>query len=329
MEVMLGFDRTPWHPCEKECPDLLMFVHNSRQPLKVLDLPPEIVTSFSSLTFSGTPNLLSKDHADWKIIEEVSSASEKSRSPALGSNFGVHEYLERDTALQSAAAIIRQRRSAQVFDAVTAASRDVFFAILDKTMPRQYCAPFDPGLGDISVHLAIFVHRVTGLQQGLYVLVRDGNDLSELKLKCRKDFLWQKAEGAPDTLGIYLLEQGDYREIAASVSCYQEIAGDGTFSLGMLAKFRKIIEKDSWLYRKLFWETGMIGQVLYLEAEAYGLRGTGIGCFFDDMMHSLLGLNDDSYQSLYHFTIGSPIEDKRLTTLPPYHHLKSQSGKKQ
>ena len=34
----------------------------------------------------------------------------------------------------------------------------------------------------------------------------------------------------------------------------------------------------------------MIGQVLYLEAEAAGIRATGIGCFFDDEMHALLGL---------------------------------------
>ena len=107
------------------------------------------------------------------------------------------------------------------------------------------------------------------------------------------------------------------------MSCYQEIAGDSAFSLGMIAKFRENIEKDPWLYRRLFWEAGMIGQVLYLEAEAHGLRGTGIGCFLDDMMHRLLGISDDSYQSLYHFTIGGPIEDKRLITLPAYHHLAS------
>jgi len=62
----------------------------------------------------------------------------------------------------------------------------------------------------------------------------------------------------------------------------------------------------------------MIGQVLYLEAEAAGLRGTGIGCFFDDGMHNLLGLKDRRYQSLYHFTVGGPLEDERLTTLPAY-----------
>ena len=62
----------------------------------------------------------------------------------------------------------------------------------------------------------------------------------------------------------------------------------------------------------------MIGQVLYLEAEAAGLRGTGIGCYFDDAMHELLGLRDDFCQDLYHFTVGGPVEDRRITTLPAY-----------
>jgi hypothetical protein len=31
-------------------------------------------------------------------------------------------------------------------------------------------------------------------------------------------------------------------------------------------------------YRNLFWETGFVGQVLYLEAEEAGIRASGIGC---------------------------------------------------
>ena len=72
------------------------------------------------------------------------------------------------------------------------------------------------------------------------------------------------------------------------------------------------------MYRYLFWETGMIGQVLYLEAEAAGLRGTGIGCFFDDAVHETMGITDTSFQSLYHFSVGGPVEDRRLTSLPAY-----------
>ena len=35
----------------------------------------------------------------------------------------------------------------------------------------------------------------------------------------------------------------------------------------------------------------MVGQVLYLEAEAAGARATGIGCFYDDPVHDVLGLD--------------------------------------
>jgi len=57
------------------------------------------------------------------------------------------------------------------------------------------------------------------------------------------------------------------------------------------------------------------------QSEAAGVRGTGIGCYFDDAFHNLLGLNGDPFQSLYHFTVGGPVDDSRLTTLPPYSHL--------
>jgi hypothetical protein len=84
--------------------------------------------------------------------------------------------------------------------------------------------------------------------------------------------------------------------------------------MAMLVRFRPEIHKSPWSYRSayshssgvvsvvmvisagLFWETGMIGQVLYLEAEAYGIRSTGIGCYFDDLSHSYLGLKDNEYQ---------------------------------
>jgi hypothetical protein len=68
----------------------------------------------------------------------------------------------------------------------------------------------------------------------------------------------------------------------------------------------------------LFREAGLIGQVLYLEAEACGMRGTGIGCYFDDAVHDLLGLADDRFQSMYHFTVGRPVDDARLETSAAY-----------
>jgi hypothetical protein len=48
------------------------------------------------------------------------------------------------------------------------------------------------------------------------------------------------------------------------------------------------------------------------------VRATGIGCFFDDEMHTLLGVEDHTWQSLYHFTVGRAVDDQRLSTCPPY-----------
>jgi hypothetical protein len=114
----------------------------------------------------------------------------------------------------------------------------------------------------------------------------------------------------------------DARALATELCCRQNIAGDGAFCLAMIAKFEPAMrEHGPWFYRRLFWETGVIGQVLYLEAEAAGVRATGIGCYFDDPMHEVMGFKDARFQSLYHFTIGAPVEDPRLTTLPPYQAL--------
>ena len=53
------------------------------------------------------------------------------------------------------------------------------------------------------------------------------------------------------------------------------------------------------------------------------MRGTGIGCFFDDAMHELLGVKDHEWQDIYHFTVGAPVEDLRIQTKPAYHHLQT------
>jgi hypothetical protein len=35
-------------------------------------------------------------------------------------------------------------------------------------------------------------------------------------------------------------------------------------------------------------------------------------------VHQVFGLRDLAFQSLYHFTVGGPVDDPRLTTLPAY-----------
>ena len=87
----------------------------------------------------------------------------------------------------------------------------------------------------------------------------------------------------------------------------------------MLADFeRSLGEFGIWFYRRLFWEAGLVGQVLYLEAEAAGVHGTGMGAYFDDPVHEVFGLEGHAFQSMYHFTVGGAVEDPRLRTEEPY-----------
>lgn len=326
---LLGFDQTQWPEFELEHPELLCFVHRSGEQRIPRDLPREIVSEFSGLEFQGTPNQLSEDHVDWEIISRVAEATAKPMNEEAALIVpvchGLPEsprpfYTPPTPSKIPAAQIIRQRRSAVAFDGRSSITKDQFSAMLDKTLPRDTSAPFDLGLTVSCVHLLVFVHRVTGLEPGLYFLLRAERDLPALQQKCHRHFLWRRVDEA---LPLYLLQAGDFQDTAASVSCGQSIAGESAFSLGMIARFRAEIEAAPYRYRYLFWETGMIGQALYLEAEAQGVRATGIGCFFDDPVHELMGLSDDTFQSLYHFTVGGPQEDGRLATRAAYHHLEA------
>jgi hypothetical protein len=86
----------------------------------------------------------------------------------------------------------------------------------------------------------------------------------------------------------------------------------------MLAEFDETVHENPWVYRQLHWEAGLIGQSLYLESEARDLRGTGIGCFFDDETHEFLGLKTAKLQTIYHFTVGAALTDARIATEPAY-----------
>jgi len=288
-------------------------------------LPPETVGSFHHLTWQGQPNRLSSSHVAWEWIDAAAAATLKPVThPAAqmdyASRFTFHDADQQlSSHTLSLRRIIHQRRSAQEMDGQAVMARESFYRILARTMPGPNRAPFAALPWEPYVHLAVFVHRVTGLDPGLYLLVRNPAQADDLRATLKPEFAWESPTGCPPGLPFYRLQTGDARNAARRISCGQDIAADGCFSLGMIAEFeRPLEEQGAWMYPRLFWECGMIGQVLYLEAEAAGLRGTGIGCFFDDAMHALLGLKDTRFQSLYHFTVGGPEEDKRLTTLPAY-----------
>jgi SagB-type dehydrogenase family enzyme len=340
--ALLGTQRTEDYPqAEREHPDCLMMVWPSgaERPRASLTIPLYVETSdmegLKKARWRGLGNRLSADHGfHWDIIDAVGESSWKSSCDRLVVSWDAHsptgcEVPDAPEATRAAAAqIIRQRRSAVAFDAKTSISSATFFAMLGRVMPHAERPqlsrpipwdmwPYEPG-----IHLMLFVHRIDGLTPGLYFLLRDPRKLPFVQQSMNSALNWQPAPGSPEDLPLYWLLEGDAKQLAAQVSCHQDIAGDGAFSFGMLAEFEgRLRERGAWWYPRMFWEAGLLGQVLYLEAESAGVRATGIGCFFDDPVHEIAAVNGLSLQSLYHFTIGGPVEDYRLMTLPAYGHL--------
>jgi len=313
---MLGFDRIDWPAGETERPDLACWIGCGHRGTPAADLPEALVDRLAALPWAGHPNRLSPAVVDWEIIARTADlAAGPLSAPGLpGTRY--HPLMEEAVSSLSGAQILRRRRSATDFDhrhpAIPLAQ---FRLLLDKTLPRHDLAPFDARLPPPAIDLALFVHRVEGIAAGLYLLLRRGDEIAAMAAEMAPDFAWRKADAQ---LPLFCLQCGDLRQIASHLSCDQPIAGESAFSLGMIADFETLRREGTPAYRRLFWEAGMIGQVLYVEAEAHGLRATGIGCFFDDEVHRVLGLRSERFQSLYHLTVGRPVEDRRLTTLPPY-----------
>ena len=303
-----------------------------------LFLDPVIANELAGGSWHGKANWLSREHGvHWDIIDEVAEASWKLQADQMIVTLlriapDLSNTLHERRTTNDAGTIIRQRRSAVSFDGKTSISAATFFRVLQRVMPQadrsqwERPMPWDVWPYDPAIHLMLFVHRVDGLTPGLYFLVRDPKELAFIQQSVNPELNWTKAPGCPDELPLYWLLEGDARKLAAQVSCHQDIAGDSAFSLGMLAEFEgRLRQAGPWFYPRLFWESGLLGQVLYLEAEAAGVRATGIGCFFDDPVHEIIGIRNLAMQSLYHFTIGGPVEDRRLITLPPYEHVKRGS----
>ena len=326
---LLGVDReTDFGKAEREHPDLLLKIGLSGRSTS--GSPAMLLSLAQSGQWHGKANVLDPKHLyRWPVIDEVTEASHRPENAAAESPSLESHSLENNaepapdkmipTACSEAASkLLRRRRSAQSFDGATVMSRESFTRCLDQLQSRPQYAPWDTLPWNPRIHLVLFIHRVEGIAPGLYALPRSEHGQALMRDHMRPEFLWQPVVDLPDSIPLQQLILAKAERTIAKLSCQQAIAGDSCFSLAMLAEFEPTLQDAPWRYRELFWEAGAVGQTLYLEAEAAGLRGTGIGCYFDDPVHQLLGLANKTLQSVYHFTVGGPLVDHRITTLPPY-----------
>lgn len=312
---------------EREEPELLAWV-SPDLPSTVTPRLHEPTAGGAGALWHGVANTLSHEHSvEWPVIDEVAQATRCCKSAPITEDFSGFPSEEElfgtpvRQGLLSAEKAILGRRSAVAMDGSTAISQETFFRMLARLIPTygRRGMPWDAIPWRPRIHLGLFVHRVDGVPPGLYALVRDPDKVETLKGVMGSEFSWQSVPDCPPGLPLYLLKKGDCRALATTVSCGQEIAGDGAFSLAMIADYRdSLATYGAAFYRNLFWEAGMVGQVLYLEAEEAGVRATGIGCYFDDPVHAAFGIASREWQSFYHFTVGAPVEDGRLSTLPAY-----------
>jgi len=304
---------------EAEHPDLLLAIGPAVGGAPRL---PSVPPVFSQLHWQGAPRALGSGHHPWPIIDAVHAATVQRTPPTLTETPAVCAPPEIGDSALKLRPIIHARRSAASMDGRTGVSRAALHQILHRCLPGPDRVSHSVLPGPVRIQLFIWVHRVADIEPGLYCLVCDLARLDDLRSACDPAFDWTPAL---DGLPLYRLRTGDVRREAAAVSCGQDIASDGVLAVALVADFERALEAEGpHAYRSLHWEAGNLGQVLYLEAEATGIRGTGIGCFFDDETHRMLGMRGTDWQVLYHFTMGGPVEDSRLQTLTPYHHIEAQ-----
>ena len=288
---------------EDEKPDMLLLVSKEEYSATL-----DVTTLVNSLPghYEGIANKLSPSMHEWKIIDEVKQATSLMQIPRTQAK---RCKVARKPSRESKEVVLN-RRSIHVMDKEKSKiSKEQFHTLL-----KSVDCSLDGK--ENAAHLAIFVHRVEDYTQGLYLHVRNQKDLESFKKEFHETFVWEKT----DFENLYLLEVADFTKASKIISCSQDIASDGAFSLGMICRYsEELLAYNTHRYKELYWECGMIGQQLYLEATSLGLSGTGIGCFLDDLMNvNVLGLKNNLYQSMYHFTVGVGYVDSRIETIPAY-----------
>jgi SagB-type dehydrogenase family enzyme len=302
---LLGLDRGDEFPGKRvdvtrEEPELLAGINLGQQPP---DYALGLLSAASAAAeWHGVASQIDRHPMyRWPVLTEVAMATRRADgSPA--------QALPVSIPRAQPARLILGRRSAQRFDPAHQMPRADFLSLLAALRP----------LATTRIALILFIHRVEGIVPGVYLL---GSADWHAELAARAGRALPEVADLPAADALQCLAPLDptaLRRLARSLHCHQEIAANACLAFGMLTRFDATVALDPAAYRDLYREAGFLGQVLYLEAEAMGLRGTGIGCFFDDPVHELASVADSEFQTLYHFTIGLPVDDGRIETGPAY-----------
>src|SRR5262249_25698982 len=157
-------------------------------------------------------------HIQWTFIDEIAGASEDPGrrivpQPALDDAPEIGPSTASD-----ARRLMIQRRSAVAFDGRSSIRAEQFFRMLARTLPDR-SSPLAAFWWTPRIHFVVFVHRVTGVDPGLYLFGRHPEGFERLQRA-----IAHGSELAHDSLPLVCLGLGDCRGMARRLSCDQDIA---------------------------------------------------------------------------------------------------------
>jgi SagB-type dehydrogenase family enzyme len=107
------------------------------------------------------------------------------------------------------------------------------------------------------------------------------------------------------------LSRGNFHAKSAYLCVEQKICGQSAAMCFLMADLKTLTAgagPDA--YRLSHLEAGLMGQRIYLAANALGLGCCGIGAFYDDEVRTFLGLGDTTWEPVYALAVGIPAERK-------------------
>jgi SagB-type dehydrogenase family enzyme len=270
-----------------EWPMLMVSLHGKSIPVREAD-------TGKTVWFGGQANQLSQETIAHPLIDGIHFATKRSSSGSSGTSTaepaptgsGEIKLPSPASSTRGFGEVARTRRSALDFlggkQSMSFAQLSAILAVTARPWPADFASTS-------FIQLILYAHRVEGLQPGIYRFWPERAELEQIKI-------------------------GDQRVAAAGLSLGQNLAGNACVTFSMIGDLdRSARTYGDRGYRYVHFEAGAIGHRLYLAAEALGLGATGIGAFYDDEVHRHLNLAPNQGQVVYHFAIGYPVPDPRVS----------------
>jgi len=244
--------------------------------------------------FGGQANQLSRETTAHPLIDSIHLATTRSSfrgndaslaEPALAGS-GEIQLPPPSSSTRSFGEVVRMRRSALDFmggrQSISLAQLSAILTVVARPLSADFA-------GTRFIQLYLYAHRVDGLPPGIYRFWAERGELEQIK-------------------------SGDQRVAAAGLSLGQDLAGNSCVTFSVIGELEGAARTyGDRGYRYVHFAAGAIGHRLYLAAEALGVGATGIGAFYDDEVHHYLNLGPNQGQVVYHFAIGYPVPDPRVT----------------